>query len=142
MAARLDKITSSDRSASKATSRDFMTNLNKHPETDQLIALTNSEAVKRSVRNLILTQKGERFFQPNIGSDIQRMLFEPISEYTSEVLKSLIMETIKNHEPRALDPDVYIEPDEFNNAYNVTILFYIINNADPIAINVNLARVR
>lgn len=142
MAARIDKITTSQRGASKVTSRDFMTNLNKHPETDQLIALTNSEAIKRSVRNLILTQKGERFFQPDIGSDIQNLLFEPISEYTSEVLKELILETIKNHEPRAIGPEVLIRPDEFNNAYNVTILFYVINNADPISVNVNLARVR
>jgi phage baseplate assembly protein W len=142
MAARLDKITTSQRSASKVTSSDFMTNLNKHPETDQLITLTNSEAVKRSVRNLILTQRGERFFQPNIGSNIQSILFEPMSDYTSDVLKELIIEAIKNHEPRAINPDVIIRADEANNAYIVSILFYIINNATPIAVNVNLARVR
>lgn len=142
MAARIDKITTSDRSATKVTSRDFMTNFNKHPETDQLIALTNSEAIKRSVRNLILTQRGERLFQPEVGSNIQSVLFEPMSEYTSDVLKELIIETIRNHEPRAINPDVLVRADEANNAYNVAILFYIINNADPIAINVNLARVR
>jgi phage baseplate assembly protein W len=142
MVARLDKITTSQRSASKVTSRDFMTNFNKHPETDQLIALTNSEAVKRSVRNLILTQRGERFFQPNIGSNIQNILFEPISDYTSDVLKELIIETIKNHEPRAISTDVIIRADEAKNSYNVSIFFYIINNADPVAVNVNLARVR
>lgn len=142
MAARIDKITTSDRSATKVTNRDFMTNFNKHPETDQLIALTNSEAIKRSVRNLILTSRGERMFQPNIGSNIQSVLFEPMSDYTSDVLRELIIETIRNHEPRAIDPDVLIRADEANNAYNVAILFYIINNADPIAVNVNLARVR
>ena len=142
MASRLDKQTTASVNQSKVTSSDFLVNFNRHPETDQLARLTNSEAVKRSLRSLILTQKTERFFQPNIGSDINRILFEDMSPQTAIVLEQYIIETISNYEPRAANVQVYIQPDEFNNAYNVSIVFTIINNSNPIVLNLSLNRVR
>lgn len=142
MAEKLDTITTSERGASRVTSSDFMTNFNRHPETDQLVRLTNSEAVKRSVRNLILTKRGERMFQPSVGSDIDRILFEPMTEQTTIVLEQFIREVIKKYEPRVIDLQVYVQADDFNNSYAVSIVFNIINNSNPIAINLNLSRVR
>ena len=142
MAARLDKITTSTNTSSKVTSSDFLTNFNRHPETDQLVRLTNSEAIKRSIRSLILTERGERFFQPNVGSNISRILFEPMTPQTGILLEQYIVETISTYEPRAKDLQIYVQPDEFNNAYNVSIVFTIINNSNNIVLNLSLNRVR
>lgn len=142
MASRLDKITVAATTQSKITWSDFLTNFNRHPETDQLARLTNSETIKRSLRNLILTEKNERLFQPDVGSNINRILFEDMSPQTAIVLEQYIMETITNYEPRAGNVRVFVEPDEFNNAYNVSIVFSIINNSDPVVLNLSLDRVR
>ena len=142
MASRLDKQTTASVNQSKVTSSDFLVNFNRHPETDQLVRLTNSEAVKRALRNLILTQKTERFFQPDIGSDINRILFEDMSPQTAIVLEQYIIEVISNYEPRAGNVQVFIQPDDFNHAYNVSIVFTIINNSNPIVLNLSLNRVR
>ena len=61
---------------------DFYTDLNKHPLRNTLLRKTNVDAVKQSVRNLLLTNKGERLFQPNLGGNIQAMLFEHITPQT------------------------------------------------------------
>lgn len=142
MSSRLDKLTTRITTASKVINSDFMTNFNRHPESDQLVRLVNSEAIKRSVRNLILTQKRERLFQPGVGCDIEKLLFEPMTEQTANVLKSTILETIRTYEKRALEPDVAIVADDFNNAYTVYIAFRVINNTDPVNISINLNRVR
>lgn len=142
MVSRLDKQTTASVNQTKVTSSDFLTNFNRHPETDQLVRLTNSEAVKKSLRNLILTQKTERFFQPDIGSNIYRILFEDMSPQTAILLEQYIIETISNYEPRAGNVQVFVQSDEFNNAYNVSIMFTVINNSNPIVLNLSLNRVR
>jgi uncharacterized protein len=142
MAARLDKITTNPNSRSKVTSSDFLTNFNRHPETDQLVRLTNSEAIKRSIRNLIMTERGERLFQPDIGSNISRILFEPMVPQTAIVLEQYILEVINNFEPRAGNVQVFIQANDFNNSYEVSIAFTVINNSDPVVLNLSLSRVR
>lgn len=142
MSSRLDKITTRITTTSKVVSSDFMTNFNRHPESDQLVRIVNSEAVKRSIRNLILTQRRERMFQPRVGCDIQSLLFEPMTKETAAVLKDTILQTIRTYEKRALEPDVAVIADDFNNSYSVFIVFQVINNTDPINISINLNRVR
>ena len=138
---RIDKLTAEKKNASKELYADFLTNLNVHPETRTLVKNINENAVKRSLRNLILTNKGEAPFQPNKGSDINKVLFEQMSEITTEMLKTYIRETI-DLEPRCNLLDIVIIADEANNSYVVSIFFELINNNRPLTLVLNLQRIR
>ena len=121
---------------------DFHVDLNPHPEAGDVVRYVNENAVKRSLRNLILTNRYERLFQPDIGSNINKLLFEPMGFSTANSLKNFIIETITNHEPRCKLIDVVIIPNEDNHAYQVNIVFSIINKQDPINLAITLYRVR
>ena len=84
-------------------------------------------AVKRSVRNLILTNPYEKPFHPEIGSGVRDILFEPMTPITAYVLTMKIEEVIENFEPRARVIGVRAQPNLDNNAYEVTIEFYVVN---------------
>ena len=105
---------------------DFTTHFFQHPVSNDLARITDFEAVKRSIKSLILTDKYERLLDPNIGSNVNRLLFEPVDGTTSIVLQGYIQEVISNYEPRATLEDVVIVPDEDNNAYRITIYFSVI----------------
>jgi phage baseplate assembly protein W len=121
---------------------DIPTNFDVHPVKEDLVLITNEQAVKRSIRNLLLTDPYERFFRPNLGAGIRQSLFENISRDTEFIIKEKIAETIKNYEPRASLYSVNVKalPDE--NAYSASILFYITNNTAPITLDLILRRVR
>lgn len=138
---RIDKLTAEKKNASKELYADFLTNLNVHPETRTLVKNINENAVKRSLRNLILTNKGEAPFQPNKGSDINKVLFEQMSEITTEMLRTYIKETV-DLEPRCNLLDIVIIADEANNSYAVSIFFELINNNKPLSLVLNLQRIR
>lgn len=138
---RIDKLTADKINSSREFYSDFLTNFNAHPETKALVKNINENAVKRSIRNLILTNKGEAPFQPNKGSDINKILFEQMSEITIEMLKTYIKETIEL-EPRCNLLDIVIIPDEANNLYTVSIFFELINNNIPLSLVINLRRIR
>lgn len=107
------------------------------------IALSYDEmAVVRSVRYLLLTNNYERPFQPEIGSNIKKLLFEPIDYITTQTLKSAIEDTIKNFEPRVKLSQITVLAKEEKNAYDVSMSFYIGNNAEPTSINLILKRTR
>ena len=89
--------------------------------------VTNFTAVKRSVRNLVLTNFYEKPFHPEIGSGVRDILFEPMTPITAYVLTMKIEEVIENFEPRARLVGVRAIPNLDNNAYNVTIEFYVVN---------------
>jgi len=89
--------------------------------------ITNFTAVKRSVRNLILTNPYEKPFHPEIGSGVRDILFEPMTPITAYVLTMRIEEVIENFEPRARLIGVRALPNLDNNAYEVTIEFYVVN---------------
>lgn len=121
---------------------DLSTNLNVHPIKGDLVLLNDTDAVKRSIRNLILTDPYERFFNPLLGSGVKASLFENISRDTEHILKIRITETIENFEPRAnlISVNVKALPDQ--NAYNVTIIFSVNNNTQPVQLGFILRRVR
>jgi phage baseplate assembly protein W len=107
------------------------------------IALSFDElAVIRALRYLLLTKNYERPFQPNLGSGIQKMLFEPINPLTANQLKTEIRTTINNHEPRVNLQDVIVKEMVDNNAYNVTLEFYVGNNSTPTELTLILERTR
>lgn len=122
--------------------RDFLTNLNPHPDSKQLVTNDNEDAVVRSIKNLILTDKFERPFQPNIGCRIKSFLFENISPQVTSAMRTEIEATINDHEPRARLLEVVVTPIEERNMYVVTVVFYTVNIEEPITFKVVLERVR
>ena len=102
---------------------DFNTAFLPHPVTNDLGRVYDAEAVKQSIRRLVLTDKYERRLNPEIGSNIRKVLFEPMDGATTAVLQSYIRETIQNYEPRALLQDVIVQPDYDKQSYQVTVVF-------------------
>ena len=137
---RVDKNTSANRA--KEIYSDFLTNFNAHPNTGALLKRSDEEAVKRSIRNLMLTDTGERLFQPDLGSNVRRYLFENASEVTKNNLRDSIMNTIKNYEPRANLVDVIVKLSNDEHSYMIDIYFNVINNPTVVVFNVQLDRVR
>jgi phage baseplate assembly protein W len=137
---RVDKNTSANRP--KEIYSDFLTNFNAHPNTGALLKRSDEEAVKRSIRNLLLTDMGERFFQPNLGSSVRRYLFENATEVTKNNLKESIVNTISNYEPRAKVIDVIVTLSNDEQTYIIDIYFNVINNPTVVVFNVQLDRVR
>jgi phage baseplate assembly protein W len=140
---RIDKITNSEKASEKAPYySDFYNNFNMHPHNRTLTRYTNENSVKRALRNLIMTQPGERRFQPEFGCNLQRFLFENISDYVGGLIKDVIKESVDKYEPRVRIVDILVIANESNNAYEVTIIFEVINNVNPMSISLTLYRVR
>ena len=94
---------------------------------NDLNKVTDVEAIKRSVRNLILHNTFEKPFHPEIGGNVRGLLFENMTPMTSNVIARKIQDTIENHEPRARLVGVRAEPDRVENGYKVSVYFYIVN---------------
>ena len=99
-------------------------------------------AVAQSIKNLILTDKMERPFQPTLGCDIKKSLFENFTPQTITVAKQRIAETIGQYEPRAEIINIDASPDEDNNALNMTIVFSLINSDVEQTLGLVLERIR
>lgn len=97
-----------------------------NPLNNDLIAIRNANAISRSIRNLVFTVPGEKPFQPDIGSNVSRLLFETLDELTANSIKSEIENTIESYEPRVELNDVVVEPNYDENAFDVVIKYYII----------------
>ena len=104
---------------------DLNLNFNKNPATKDIAKLKDVEAVKRSVRNLILTNRFERPFHPEIGSDIRALLFENMTPTIQTLLTDRIRDVLETYEPRAVLNDVIVSGDMDKNQYGVTIKFYV-----------------
>jgi len=114
----------------------------KKPAGGDIALSYDSQAVIRSVRNLIQTNHYERLFNPDLGSSISSLLFENISPLTGAILEREIQNVIENYEPRAKVSSVVATPDYDHNGYNVTITFFIQNLTSPTTISVILQRNR
>ena len=121
---------------------DFLSSFGTHSIKRDLLRNVNDEAVKTSIKNLLQTNRGERFFNTNIGSDIRSLLFEPNSPATAQVLEDLIRTMISNYEPRARVEDVRVTNDEEGHSMTATIIFSVINRETPIVLEVLLNRIR
>jgi phage baseplate assembly protein W len=113
-----------------------------HPNKKDIIPLTDIDAVRNSVKNLILTSRYERPFQPNLGSGISSLLFENSGPDTLFLLKSYIRNVISNYEPRVNDIKVIVEDDSDNNAYYITVSFNVISVDTAANVELYLERVR
>lgn len=125
-----------------ATFQDFNTSLAVHPVNGDLSLKQDFDAVKQSIKNLVLTDKLERPMQPTIGCDIRKSLFENFSPQTIVMAKQQIAETVGQYEPRAELINIEASADEDNNALNITIIFSLINSDIEETLSLVLERVR
>jgi len=110
--------------------------------TNDVNRLTDVEAVKRSVRNLINTSHYERPFHPEIGSNVRAILFEPITPLTALNLQRKVEEVLVNFEPRIKLVQILARPDLDRNSYNLTISFYVVGISLPVTVETYLERLR
>jgi len=113
-----------------------------HPVTNDIVVKTDVEAVKRSIRNLILTNKYERPFQPDIDGGVTRHLFQLSTPQTKYDVKTAISNAINNFEPRAELIDIKVGGDLDKNGFDVSITFSVVNTFDPVTIELFLERLR
>ena len=103
-----------------------------NPINADLIATQNQTAIARSVRNLILTRPGERFFNPNLGSRVYELLFDNMDDISASMIEDEIKDTLDNYEPRVKLRSVRAGPDFEGNAFDVVITYDIIGiDASP-----------
>lgn len=124
------------------TFKDLDLNFTAHPVTGDVTRRYDEEAVKRSIRNLLMTNNFERPFRSDIGSQIRAMLFEPVTPLLAASLKRVIINTITTYEPRAILDDVTVTIDPDNNSAYVTVVFTIINTFSPVKLDVIIERTR
>jgi len=113
-----------------------------HPTTKDVVRLTGENAIKRSVRNLILTNFYDRPFRSYIGSNVQKLLFDNITAITANYLTDAIKEVITNFEPRVSITEIKVSVSTENNGFDVRLSYIILNRNQPVAINLFLERIR
>ena len=122
--------------------KDLDLNFAIHPIRKDINIHRAEYAVINSVKNLILTNHFERPFQPEVGSNIRRLLFENIDVILAAQIEREIEETINNFEPRVEVSSITAIPTVNENGYKIILEFFVINNPDPITINFFLERIR
>ena len=106
--------------------KDISSSFKVNPLNFDLIALKNETAIARSIRNLVLTNRQERFFNPYLGSNVSRLLFENLDEITASNIKDEIESTINNFEPRVELLEVVVTPNYDNGEFDVRVEYQII----------------
>ena len=126
----------------KETYADFYKDLTLSPINNDLARKIDEDAIADSIKNLIMTNRGERLFQPNIGCDIRKLLFENIGPEVIIIAKEHIRIVLQTYEPRAslIGVDVLASLD--SNKITVVITYSVINREEPITLNITLYRVR
>ena len=113
-----------------------------HPVTGKVTVLKNAEAVKRAIRNLILTNKYEVPYEPLFGGNVLALLFENSDPFIEFSAKEQIETAIRNFEPRAEVLEVKVQSNPDSNQLRIDIVFFVVNQKDPVELTVNLERVR
>ena len=111
----------------KDISMSFQTN----PLNNDLIALKNESAIARSIRNIVFTFPGEKFFDPDFGSNVTRYLFENVDDISAITIRDEIQNSIRNFEPRVNLISVDANPDYDNNGFNVIIVYRVVGADVP-----------
>jgi uncharacterized protein len=121
---------------------DFPNNFTKHPVTNDIIVLKNEDSVRQAFKNLILTNIGEKLFNPFFGSNVTANLFENFDIFLVENLTRIINLAAAQFEPRVVIQNISILPDQDYNTFSINIVFSLINIPQPINLNIPLRRVR
>jgi len=114
------------------TFKDLSITFKKHPVSDDIVSVKDKAAIVQSISSLLLTNKGERPFQPELGADIRRVLFQPLDYASGALLKSSIVDCIRRYEPRIRLDDVIASPNFEDNGFDVEIFFTIIGRDDRV----------
>jgi len=122
--------------------KDFDIIFDRHPVTRKLNTLTNNDAVKRSLKNIILTNKFERAYSPNFGSDIKSRLFEQFDTNIADDIANDIEFAVSNYEPRVQLIDVLVREVVEENGIEITIKFRAKNQVEIDQLDVFVERVR
>ena len=137
----VENISNKSKRASRVF-KDLDLDFGRNSTTNDVNKLTDVEAVKRSVRNLINTSHYDRPFHPEIGSSVRGLLFEPITPLTSLNLQRKVEEVLTNFEPRIRLVQVLSRPDADLNRYSLRISFYVIGTTLPVTVETFLERLR
>lgn len=121
---------------------DLHKDLTLSPVSNDLALLKDEDAVKDSLRNLLLTDPGERLMQPFLGGGIRELLFENMTPGTLKLIEDRVETTIKSYEPRAELIDVTVSSTFDENQVSVRIQFYVVNRQQPVNLEVILERIR
>ena len=111
--------------------KDISMTFQRNPLSNDLIALKNENAIARSIRNIVFTLPGEKFFNENFGSNISKSLFENIDDISASIIVDEITQSIENYEPRVNLDSVNVDPDYDNNNFNVRIVYTVIGADIP-----------
>ena len=111
--------------------KDISLSFEPHPVTGDLTVIKDANAIKRSVRNLVQTIPRERFFNPNLGTDIRGSLFDFVDFGTASVIQQQIQTTIENYEPRVDNLEIEVIPRPDVNEFEVNIFFDIVGQQFP-----------
>ena len=135
-----DSTQSNESKRSSRIYKDLNLDFSFNSATKDIQKITDVEAVKRSVRNLINLNHYEKPFHPEIGSNLRAMLFELMTPQMNHLISKQIQKLITNYEPRARLVQVATVPDFDRNAYNCKIFFYVINQPEPVTVETFLER--
>jgi len=122
--------------------KDLDLNFIAHPVKKDVSRHFNEKAVINSVKNLVSTNFYERPFQPELGSSIRQLLFEPVDSVFGASIERRLRDVINNYEPRVSVESVVAIPAPDENGYKVIMTFFIVNLPNPITINFFLERIR
>jgi len=125
------------------TFKDLSVTFKKHPVSDDLVQVKDKAAIVQSITALLLTMKGERPFQPQLGCNVQKVLFEPLDYGSAGLIKSEIRNTLNRYEPRININSILCVPDFDNNGFQVELKYTIVGREDaPVAVEFFLERTR
>jgi len=111
--------------------KDISMSFESNPLNEDLIVIKNETAIARSIRNIVFTLPGEKFFNPSFGSDISASLFENIDDITGGIIEDQIRQSINNYEPRVNLMEVRTNPNFDNNAFDVTVTYEVVGADIP-----------
>ena len=106
--------------------KDVNISFSKNPVTKDTAVVKNENSIKQAIKNLVLTRPGEKHFQPEIGSEVYTLLFEPLDDFTAETIQDEIINTINGNEDRVSLESVICEVDEERNGFQVEIRYRIV----------------
>ena len=121
---------------------DLSTNFSLNAMTGDVVRLTEMDAVKRAIKNLIMTEKYERLLDPRFGAGINALLFEPMSPMITMTLRQIIEENIRTYEPRADIKTIDVVPDEYSQTYYIDIVFSLRNTNQTGTVQFFIDRIR
>ena len=134
-----------EKNTTKFQNRQFIDldlNFKRNPITNDVVSKKGQNAIKQSIKNLVLTRIGEKLFNPIVGSYVYNLLFDNIVPETTIALQTSIEDVINTYEPRAIVNQVMVDPDSNNNGYLITLIVSFVNSPEPTAVEFFLERLR